>query len=164
MKPFPYLLLALLAAGCDILEEDLSDRTVQILSPVPDATVTPGAVAFSWAATRRAAGYEFTVATPAFPLAERIVTDTVIFADTLSRHYGCSVELAEGAYEWRVRAFNGAYTTRMETYALTVRAEEPAPDPTDRTDEPDKSDEPDEPDESGPSDPAALQTPRIAEP
>lgn len=129
-KLFP-LLFVLLGAGCEILEEDLSDGTVQILSPVPGATVPAGSVAFCWVATRHAAGYEFTVATPAFPTACRIVADTTILADSLVRHYGCCVELAPGAYEWRVRAYNTTSMTRMETHALTVRVAEPAPDASD---------------------------------
>lgn len=67
-----------------------------------------------------AAGYEFTVVSPSFSAAERVVADTVIWADTLARSYGFRADLAAGAYEWSVTGFNGGYRTRTEVRSLTV--------------------------------------------
>lgn len=124
MKRLLPLLLALLTAGCEVLEEDISGREVRIVAPADNVTVTPGVVAFRWQAVDHAAGYEFTLVAPSFAAAGRIVADTVIRADTLARNYGCRVELEAGEYQWSVRGFNGGYTTRTEVRSLTVVASE----------------------------------------
>lgn len=49
-------------------------------------------------------------------------SDTVIYADSLARSYGCRVELTAGEYEWSVTGFNGGYRTRTEVRSLTVTA------------------------------------------
>lgn len=120
MRKLLPLLFALLAVGCEVLEEDISGKEVQITAPADRTTLVPGRVEFRWAAMQYASGYEFTVVAPSFATARRTVVDTVIYADSLSRSYGYSVELAAGKYEWRVRGFNGSYRTLMETRSLTV--------------------------------------------
>lgn len=129
MKKLLPLLFVLLTAGCEVLEEDISGREVSVLAPADGVSVVAGKVDFRWLATACAAGYEFTVVAPSFAAAERIVADTVLRADTLARSYGCRVDLAAGEYEWSVRGFNGGYTTRTETRALTVIAAETPDEP-----------------------------------
>lgn len=129
MKKLLPLLFVLLTAGCEVLEEDVSGREVRIVAPADRVSVAPGTVAFRWQAVDHAAGYEFTVVAPSFAAAGRVVTDTVIYADTLARNYGCRVELEAGEYQWSVRGFNGGYTTRTETRALTVVPDETSDDP-----------------------------------
>ena len=122
---FPILLL--FAVSCEILEEDISDRRVEIVGPASGSTVPTGEVVFRWQAVKDATGYAFTLAAPSFGEG-RIVADTVILADTLlSRHYGCRLRLDAGQYEWMVTAFNAGYETRSETLRLTI-VEEPAPE------------------------------------
>lgn len=124
MKKLLPPLLALLVAGCEVLEEDISHKTVQVLAPSDRITVESGTVGFRWQATEYAAGYRFTVVSPSFAAAGRIVADTVIRADSLARSYGCRVELAPGRYEWSVTGFNTGYTTRNEVRSLTVATSE----------------------------------------
>ena len=116
------LLFALLAVGCEVLEEDISGVQVRITAPSDRVSVAAGGVGFRWAATQYAVGYEFTVVEPSFAAAGRIVADTVIYADSLARSYGCHVELTAGEYEWSVTGFNGGYRTRTEVRRLTVTA------------------------------------------
>ena len=121
----------LLAAGCEVLEEDISRNTVPIVAPVDRVSVRAGNVDFRWLAVEYAAGYELTVVAPSFAEAGRVVIDTVIYADTLDRRFGCRVALTEGEYEWSVAGFNGGYRTRAEQRRLTVVDEES--DPTEPT-------------------------------
>lgn len=48
------------------------------------------------------------------------MADTVIYADSLSRSYGCRVELTAGEYEWSITGFNSGYKTRTGVRSLTV--------------------------------------------
>lgn len=58
------LLLALLAIGCEVLEEDISGTQVRITAPSDRVSVAAGSVDFRWAAAQYAVGYEFTVVEP----------------------------------------------------------------------------------------------------
>ncbi|WP_418678428.1 hypothetical protein [Alistipes finegoldii] len=120
MKTLTIFFLMLLAAGCELLEEDISDKKVPVIAPADRVSTAAGTVDFRWAAVEYAAGYEFTVVSPSFSAAGRVVADTVIYADTLVRRFGCRLTLAEGEYEWSVAGFNGGYRTRAEVRSLTV--------------------------------------------
>lgn len=120
------LFFMLLLSSCEVLEEDLSDRTVTVIAPADRIAVQAGAVDFRWQAVEYAAGYEFSLVSPSFEAAARVVADTVIRSDTLARRYGCRLTLREGEYEWQVTGFNGGYATQPVVRRLTVIA---APEP-----------------------------------
>ncbi len=136
MKKLLTLLFTLAVVGCEVLEEDISGTQVQIIAPADRVSVEVGTVEFRWMATDHAAGYEFRVVSPSFAAAGRVVADTVIWADTLARSYGCRPELVAGAYEWSVTGFNGGYRTRTEVRSLTVLPAE-NPEPPAEADDPD---------------------------
>lgn len=112
----------LLAASCEILEEDISRQEVNVVAPADNITVEAGRVDFRWLAMERISGYEFTLVGPSFSAAERVVVDTVIYADTLDRRFGCRVMLDEGKYEWSVSGFNAGYKTCTQIRSLHVIA------------------------------------------
>lgn len=120
MKTLLLLSFLLLAAGCEVLEEDISNKKVPVIAPADRVSTAAGTVDFRWAAVEYAVGYEFTVVSPSFSAAGRVVADTVIYADTLARRFGCRLTLAEGEYEWSVAGFNGGYRTRTEVRSLSV--------------------------------------------
>lgn len=129
--------LLLLCAACEILEEDISDRPIEIVGPACGATVPPGQTLFRWRAVDRATGYALCVAAEG-----RIVADTLVQADTLglAHSYGCRLTLEAGRYEWTVAAFNAGYETRSATLQLTVAAE-PEPEEPERPEPPDDDSE-----------------------
>lgn len=121
MKRFLVVPLLLVAcAACDILEEDISKDRVRIIAPADKARAESGSVQFRWQGVEYATGYEFTLVSPAFETADRLVADTVIYADTLARSYGFEATLRAGRYQWRVRAFNSAYNSVSEINTLNV--------------------------------------------
>lgn len=120
MKKLLPLLSLLLAVGCEVLEEDISHKEVPVVAPADKVTAKAGSIGFRWEAVAYAVGYEFTVVSPSFAAAARVVADTVIYADTLDRRFGCRLTLGEGEYEWSVAGFNGGYKTRREVRRLTI--------------------------------------------
>lgn len=127
-KTLSFLAAALLLCGCEVLEKDLTERKIRVIAPADGVTVAAGEVLFRWQSVEDATGYEFRIVTPAFAAAERVILDTVLLADTLARSYGCRVRLDAGHYAWSVAGFNGSYTTRTQTHALTVRSAQPEQD------------------------------------
>lgn len=121
-KIFLYLLCLAAASACDdFFEVDISKRRVEAIAPGDGTELTEGKVGFRWNRLRDATGYRFTLLTAR----QSIVADTLIFADTLSRSYGCTLALEADEYQWSVYAFNAAYETQPEVRSLTVIAEEP---------------------------------------
>lgn len=127
-RKFAFAILLLTASGCGILEEDITTKQVRIIAPADKVTIAPGAVDFRWEQTQYATGYAFTLVSPSFAAAGRIIADTVIYADTLDRRFGVRATLPAGEYEWSVEAFNGGYTTRPAIRSLrVVQTETPEP-------------------------------------
>lgn len=154
--------LALTVSGCGILEEDISGDRVRIIAPADRVTLAQGLVEFRWQAAEYASGYTFTLVSPSFDAAERVLADTVIYADSLARHFGMRLELDAGKYEWRVGAFNSAYETRTTVRSLTVEAPDEPADP-EEPENPDDTGNPGEQEQSGngieSSDPAGTADP-----
>jgi len=130
-----YFPLLFLMVSCEILEKDISGRTVTAIAPADGAEVPAGETLFRWRAVGRATGYALLVTTEG-----RIVADTLLRADTLgvARSCGCRLRLEAGEYRWTVAAFNSGYETRSATLCLTV-AEEPAPEGPERSDNPESA-------------------------
>ncbi len=116
----PLILLPL--AGCEILEEDITNRLIEITAPTDGARVAAGDVCFAWRGVEHASGYEFTIVSPSFEHAERIAADTVIYADSMSRNVRCTLSLDRGEYRWRVVPFNSAYTALSRRGYSSCRA------------------------------------------
>lgn len=131
MKKLLPLFVLLFAAGCELLEEDISHKKVPVIAPADKVSTAAGNVDFRWSAVEYAVGYEFTVVSPSFSAAGRVVADTVIYADTLARRFGCRLTLGEGEYEWSVAGFNGGYRTRTEVRSLIVLPVEDSENPDD---------------------------------
>ncbi len=126
MKKICFLLPLLAAVSCEILEEDISNRSVEIIAPADRTTAVAGNIDFHWTAMEYAVGYELTVVSPSFATAERVALDTVIYADTLSRRFHCRIPLSEGEYQWRINGFDAGYSSKRTTRNLTViAADEP---------------------------------------
>jgi uncharacterized protein YegP (UPF0339 family) len=92
--------LAILTYSCeDILEEDISDDTVQILSPANNAKIESNVVGFKWNSLKGADKYRIQV----------YESNQVLVLDSLTTKTSITLPLNAGSYVWRVRAENYAY-------------------------------------------------------
>lgn len=112
------LLLALGAttlASCeDIIEPNLTDQNLILLSPPNFNVVEQFEVQFIWEELEDADEYQLQIVHPDFSFIERYVMDT-----TISDHM-FTVQLSPDDYQWRVRAKNGASETDWFTWNVTV--------------------------------------------
>lgn len=104
MRRLPKLLLAafvlLVGISCeDILEEDISNDTVQIVFPQNNATVSSNVVNFQWNELDGADKYRIQV----FNSTSGIVVDSLVTQTNFS------TPIEAGSYQWRVRGENSAY-------------------------------------------------------
>lgn len=98
--------LAILTYSCeDILEEDITNDIVQIISPAKDTKIESNVVSFKWNSLKGADKYRIQVFT----------TDQVLLLDSLTTKANLTLPLNAGNYVWRVRAENYAY---QSTYSF----------------------------------------------
>lgn len=91
---------AILAYSCeDILEENISNDTVQILSPVNNSAIESNVVSFKWNTLNGADKYRIQV----------YESNQVLVLDSLTSKTSITLPLNAGKYMWRVRGENYAY-------------------------------------------------------
>lgn len=92
--------LAILTYSCeDILEEDISNDTIQILSPANNSKIESNVVSFKWNTLTGADKYRIQV----------YESDQVLILDSLTTKTNITLPLSAGNYMWRVRGENYAY-------------------------------------------------------
>lgn len=107
----------LLTTSCEeiLLEQDISNSTVELLAPAEDAVLESSAVNFHWTEVPGASGYNFQIATPNFSAAQQIITDIILEETTFSE------EMEVNNYEWRVKALNSGYFTGFSSAKFEVK-------------------------------------------
>lgn len=89
----------------DILEEDISNDIVQIISPTKDAVIESNVVNFKWNNLKGADKYRIQI----------FEKNQVLVLDSLTTKTNLTLPLEAGSYIWRVRAENYAY---QSTYSF----------------------------------------------
>lgn len=94
-----FIALAILTYSCDdILEEDISDDSVQIISPTAGAVIESNVVNFKWTSLEGADKYRI-----------QIYEDEALLLDSLTSKTNITLPLETGGYTWSVRGENYAY-------------------------------------------------------
>lgn len=118
MKHIYPLLLAgsiLLTAGCnDFFEIDISKDEVFLLAPSDNYETSLETINFWWEDVDGAIEYEIQIVICDFENIQSLVSDTIISESSIR------VQLAEGKYQWRVRAINGSSSTKYSTRSITI--------------------------------------------
>jgi hypothetical protein len=92
--------LAVLTYSCDdILEENIGNDTVQILSPANNSKIESNVVNFKWNSLTGAKKYRVQI----------YESDQVLILDSLTTKTSITLPLGAGNYMWRVRGENYAY-------------------------------------------------------
>lgn len=92
--------LAILAYSCDeILEENITDDTIQLISPTKDIKIESNVVPFKWNSIKGGIKYRIQIYGP----------DQLLLLDSLTKKTSITLPLKAGNYMWRVRAENYAY-------------------------------------------------------
>lgn len=89
----------------DVIIPNISEDLVLLRSPQDDSQLIGNEITLSWEALPDAIDYRVEVAQPSFAALQQLVVDSITTALNLS------LSLPEGQYEWRVTAFNEAYSS-----------------------------------------------------
>ncbi|WP_160143458.1 hypothetical protein [Chryseolinea soli] len=106
--------LAMIACE-DVVVKDISDREVVLLSPQDSATFNSASYTFWWNPVESADGYQLLIVSPDLQQPAFVALDTTITKDKFT------IDLANGQYQWCVRAVNSSYTTAYTCRVVTIK-------------------------------------------
>jgi hypothetical protein len=105
-KIFITLFCLAIIAGCSVFfEKDIENKDMKLLSPADSLRTKISTLTFWWESLDGASNYELQVVSPNFKAIEKLLLDTVLTDNKFL------YSLSPGKYQWRVRAYNGGYTT-----------------------------------------------------
>lgn len=111
----PFLLLLLLLSGCaDIVEVDISDQRVTVISPENNAISSSFNQLFKWDELKGADKYQLQIVQPDFGNIQQYILDTSV--STTDFNY----TLLPGSYQWRIRGVNSISTSSYSTRKITI--------------------------------------------
>ncbi|MBC7523115.1 MAG: hypothetical protein H7239_01550 [Flavobacterium sp.] len=106
-----FLIFSFISCSEIVMEKEITDKTVILVSPTNNAQFFSTGVTFSWESVENATKYNLQIAKPTFLSPLQIVLDTTVTSKSFT------LQLPIGNYEWRVRAasesYNTAYTNRL---------------------------------------------------
>ena len=97
---------------------DISTEKVELITPSDKAEVSDTTVNFYWENVSGATGYVIRIVSPSFENIENLVANETVTSEEYS------IELEEGDYEWRVKAYNDQSETYSDTSSFTVNFSE----------------------------------------
>jgi hypothetical protein len=117
IKILIFVLLGVAAfASCDdLIEKDLEDKKVDIISPADSIETELTNITFLWEDVKGADSYELQVVTPSFENALTVVVDTTLTDNTFS------YEFTPGEYQWRIKAGNSVSFTEYFYRTITIQ-------------------------------------------
>ncbi len=108
-------MLPMFLGSCkDIIEPDLKNQTVNLLSPVNNYNSQSVNITFWWDEVKYATNYHLQVVKPSFNAIQALLLDTNIVSNKFTYTF------ASGTYQWRVRAENGSSQTAFVTRSFSV--------------------------------------------
>jgi len=103
------ILMQFLIISCDdILEEDITDLSVEALSPIDGAIIKGNSVNFRWTSVEETSQYRMEVL--------QGETNSFLVSDTLVSGTYHTMNLDVGIYRWRIRGENSAYETEYTPF------------------------------------------------
>lgn len=97
-----------------IIEEDIENDSVKLLSPPNDYISKDGTLTFWWEQIDGAENYELQVVSKSFDYVETLIVDTLLSTNKYSK------QIDAGEYSWRVRAINDGYKTNYTSQTFRV--------------------------------------------
>lgn len=108
------IFIVLMACKKDFVVEDITKKSLTIISPANNFVTTTNKITFWWEELKGAEKYNIQIVKPAFSGITQIMTDTSI----VNTKY--TITLQPGNYQWRIRATNAGGNTEFQTFSLKV--------------------------------------------
>jgi hypothetical protein len=113
-KQILFIAILLIMSCDDIIEQDISDKTLLLRAPTDGYQTNMGDLTFWWNEVEGASKYRLTIASPYVDTADVIVLDTVIASTSFK------TSIPAGEMQWCVKALNGYYETAYACHTLVT--------------------------------------------
>jgi hypothetical protein len=107
-------IVVFLSCKKDFIVEDITDKSIVVLSPTNNLVTTTNKITFWWEELNGAEKYNLQVVKPTFSSIAQIISDTNITANKFT------LTLQPGNYQWRIRAMNSGGNTSYQIFNLKV--------------------------------------------
>lgn len=98
----------------DIVEPDLSNKTVTLLAPADSFQTTTLTHLFWWNEIEDAEKYNLQIVSPGFSSIQKLLLDTNLTTNKFA------FTLTPGVFQWRVKAFNSSSNSPYSIFTLTI--------------------------------------------
>lgn len=111
--------LSLILLSCDdFFEENISDKTIQVVCPADNTKISSNQLSFVWNEEEGAEKYHVIIVSPSFASAQVYVCDTILTG------YKMKLELPDGDYQWSIQAENFGYKSLINYLTFKVAGNE----------------------------------------
>ena len=114
------IIVSLLLASCDdFFEDDISDKTIQVICPSDKIEISSNKIFFVWSEEDGVEKYHVVIVSPSFDKAQQLVCDTILTSNKME------LQLPKGDYQWSIQAENFGYKSLINylTFKITVDEE-----------------------------------------
>lgn len=112
---FFVLLNTLLLFSCDdVIEKDLSNKQLTVISPANNIITSNSTITFWWEILEGAEYYQIQIVKPSFDSIIQLILDTSTTKDKIL------LSLSPGNYQWRLKAWNNNSHSLISTLSLTI--------------------------------------------
>lgn len=111
------VITSLLLSSCDdFFEEDISDKTIQVVCPSDNAEIASNKLSFAWTEEEGVDKYHIIIVSPSFDNTQQFVCDTLLASNKME------LQLPKGEYQWSIQAENFGYKSLINflTFKITV--------------------------------------------
>ena len=115
---FIILTMFVLLSCNDFFEEDISDKTIQIVCPTDGAKLPSNKLSFVWKKEEGVEIYHIVIVSPSFKNVQRYVCDTIL------TDYKFELELSSGDYQWSIQGKNSAYESLANQLTFKITGNE----------------------------------------
>lgn len=112
------VITSLLASCADFFEEDISDKTIQVICPSDNALITSNKLSFAWSEEEGVEKYHVIIVSPSFDNAQHFICDTILSSHKME------LQLPKGDYQWSIQAENFGYKSLTNYLTFKITADE----------------------------------------
>jgi hypothetical protein len=109
--------MGLLLTGCEeAIERELAGQPVILLAPANNTVTTDTLQTFYWETMTGAGTYQLQVVSPRFDSITKLIEDTIINRNRFT------IDMPQGDFQWRVRAFNNSSNSAYsDTFRVIIQ-------------------------------------------
>ncbi|MCM1722609.1 hypothetical protein [Bacteroides ovatus] len=112
-------IVSLLLSSCDdFFEDDISDKTIQVICPSDKTEISSNKISFVWSEEDGVEKYHVVIVSPSFDKAQQLVCDTILTS------YKMELQLPKGDYQWSIQAENSGYKSLINYLTFKIKVDE----------------------------------------